>query len=66
MFFCLKMKLPTYTALRQRHVIPGEDQGSYFNVCTNACDTKKRILQTITFRFLVQARNDSIAAIVIQ
>ena len=65
MFFCLKMKLPTYTALRQLHVIPGKDQGSYFNVRTNASDTKN-ILPTITFRFLVQARNDSIAAIVIQ
>ena len=40
-------------------VIPGQDQGSYLNDGTNACD-RISILQSMNIRFLVLARNDCI------
>ena len=41
MFFCLKTsKHPLNTTSANDAVIPGQDQGSYFNVSTNAGETK--------------------------
>ncbi len=64
MFFCLK-KPPLNTTRANNAVIPGKDQGPYSNDSTMPATNQKHILQAIIIRFLVPARNDSIAAIVI-
>ena len=46
-------------------VIPGQDQGSYPNDGTNACD-RISILQSMNIRFLVLARNDDMVILFVK